>query len=271
MQTFFTTFPWIIGILGLIVGSFLNVVILRFGKKTINGRSECMHCHQQLRWHELFPVMSYALQRGKCRTCKGNISAQYPLVELFTGILFYLSAVHLVRYFFDFSWSWVGMFISLLVLVLFLVLLFIYDVKHRLVPHIWLFGLLVSSIAYIVFWYSNLDILLPQSILFHGMGLLLALPCLVAWLLSKGKWFGFGDVLIIAWLGLFFGFWQGIVALLIAIYLGGLVGLGIIIWKRTKKIPYQEIRKIQVPFLPFLLTAWILVELLGVNLVAWLP
>jgi prepilin signal peptidase PulO-like enzyme (type II secretory pathway) len=269
MEIFITTLPWIMGILGIIVGSFLNVVILRFGKKSINGRSACMQCNHQLRWYELIPIISHLLQRGKCRSCSRSISFQYSLVELGTGILFYLATVHVLYMLILPSVIWWGVMTGLLITVCLSVLLITYDIRYQLVPHVWLLGLVMSSSAYLIFWYIYFGFDFVSSFIYHGIGLIIALPFLFIWIVSKGKWIGFGDILLIGWLGLFFGLWQGINALLIAIYLGGLFGIGMILYKRYKKIPYHEIRKLRIPFVPFLLGAWMLTELLGVNLLAW--
>lgn len=73
---------------GLVIGSFLNVCIYRIPLKEeiVYTRSHCMNCGHQLRWYELIPVLSYLLQRGRCRQCKERISIQYPLVELLNAI-----------------------------------------------------------------------------------------------------------------------------------------------------------------------------------------
>src|SRR3989344_1792899 len=79
-------------ILGTIIGSFLNVVILRYNTgSSIQGRSGCMSCGKPLVWYELFPVLSFLFLLGRCGGCKSRISAQYPLVELLTGIIFLLT------------------------------------------------------------------------------------------------------------------------------------------------------------------------------------
>ncbi len=269
-ETFIILLPWIAGILGLIVGSFLNVVIIRFDKKSITGRSGCMSCGHQLHWYELIPVVSFLLQKGKCRSCKKRISSQYPLVEIATAILFYLSTVHMMYMFPVASMViWGVSLVALLGIVSYIVLLITYDVRFQLVPHIWLLGLIVTSVIYLLSWYASFQSLNLSLLVYHGVGLLLVIPFLVLWLVSKGKWMGFGDILLIVWLGIFFGLSTGLMTILVACYLGGLFGLGMIIWKRFKKIPYAEIRKIKIPFVPFLLGAWLLVELLGVNLFAW--
>lgn len=88
--------PWaILFIFGLAIGSFLNVVILRydgerflFNVKTLGGRSHCMHCGKTLRWFELFPVASFLAQGGRCRQCGARLNMQYPAVELISALIF---------------------------------------------------------------------------------------------------------------------------------------------------------------------------------------
>src|SRR3989344_1903902 len=75
-------------VLGAIVGSFLNVVGLRWDKKNFDGRSHCPNCFKMLRWFELVPILSFLIQKGRCRNCGTRISYQYPLIELWTGLIF---------------------------------------------------------------------------------------------------------------------------------------------------------------------------------------
>ena len=111
--------------LGAIIGSFLNVVILRYGKDSLDGRSHCMGCDKQLKWWELIPIVSYVFLRGKCSGCGKKISIQYPLVELLTGLLFlgaYLKLEHILEILF------VSLLFSILVFVL------VYDLYHKIIP-----------------------------------------------------------------------------------------------------------------------------------------
>src|SRR3989338_6713472 len=88
MSLFFTA---VIFILGLCIGSFLNVVILRLEKsESIGGRSYCPHCKHPLTWFDLIPVFSFLFLGGKCRYCKAKISWQYPMVEIGTAVIFLL-------------------------------------------------------------------------------------------------------------------------------------------------------------------------------------
>src|SRR3989344_148921 len=77
--------------LGAIVGSYLNVLILRYNTgRSSQGRSSCMSCQKRLSWYELIPVLSYIVLRGRCRSCTSKISLQYPLVEGGLAVLFLL-------------------------------------------------------------------------------------------------------------------------------------------------------------------------------------
>lgn len=265
--------PYIFGIFGLIVGSFLNVVILRFDKKSIGGRSECPQCHKTLQWYELIPVVSFFIQKGKCRNCHKKISIQYPIVELVTGILFYISAISMINIFLPGEIvASILLAILLMITVCFVIIITVYDVKYQLIPNRWLIGLIITSILYLITWYVQQGYetsFIGQGVLFHGAGLVVVLPFLILWFISKGKWMGFGDILLIGWMGLFFGFWLGVSSVFLGIYLGGLFGIAFILVKRLQGVSYQSLRKTRIPFGPFLLAGWILTELLFIDIFSW--
>ena len=77
----------LMSLLGLMVGSFLNVIIYRLPQERsfVSGRSSCPHCHHPLRWYDLAPILSYLLLRGQCRYCQAKTSLQYPLIEILTA------------------------------------------------------------------------------------------------------------------------------------------------------------------------------------------
>lgn len=82
----------IVFLYGIIIGSFLNVLIYRIPKKEnfVTTRSHCMNCNYQLKWYDLIPVFSYIFLGGKCRKCKTHLSVQYPLIELLNGLMYIL-------------------------------------------------------------------------------------------------------------------------------------------------------------------------------------
>src|SRR3989338_9192392 len=88
----------VFGLFGLIVGSFLNVIILRHGVRSIGGRSGCMSCGARLPWYDMGTVFSWLALRGRCRACRARISVQYPLVEAATGALFALLGASLLPF-----------------------------------------------------------------------------------------------------------------------------------------------------------------------------
>ena len=81
----------VFGILGIFIGSFLNVCIYRIPKKetVVFGRSHCMSCGKEIKWYDLIPVISYLILGGKCRYCKEKLSLQYPCIELLNGLAYF--------------------------------------------------------------------------------------------------------------------------------------------------------------------------------------
>ena len=117
----------IIFIFGTIIGSFLNVFVLRYntGVSFVTGRSRCFSCSKDLHWYELIPLFSFLMLRGKCLKCKSKISYQYPLVEGLTGIIFV--AVFLV----------IGLAPILplyLIVASLLIAMSVYDFQHKIIP-----------------------------------------------------------------------------------------------------------------------------------------
>lgn len=263
-----TTFISILfALFGLIVGSFLNVVILRHNKKTLGGRSECTHCHKQLAWYELIPVVSYIIQVGKCRTCKKQISGQYSIVELITAFVFYVSGFYLQNYIITAHHPLLSIIavISFLVIVSYAIIISVYDIKTKLVPLHWFIGLVVSSIIFLINYYTIIGFYAP-SLLPHLVGLIICTPFLFAWIVSGGKWIGFADIEIIAWTGLYFGAFSGIITVLSAFYMGALFAILFVIFKLLLGVSYKTVRTIQIPFAPFLILAWFISTVSSWNL-----
>lgn len=129
-------------VLGLIVGSFLNCVILRTYKEEsfVFGNSYCPKCKHNLGFWDLFPVISYLLLRGKCRYCGSKISIQYFLVELSTAILF--SFVYLkfgLNLEMIYLWAIMAIFI----------IIFVYDLKYYIIPDSFIFSGIILSLIWV--------------------------------------------------------------------------------------------------------------------------
>ncbi len=238
-------------LLGIFIGSFLNCFIYRLSiNKKPEGRSYCPKCKHQLVSKDLVPVLSYVFLLGKCRYCEKKISSEYPLVELLTGVLFLL------------TFLFVGLSFELpyLLLVLFLlILIFVYDLKHYIIPDFATFSLIFLSLAYLLsisFIEGDYNILL--SGILSGAGVFLFF--LALWYFTKGKGMGFGDVKFVIFMGLFLGFPNIIPGLFISFLLGAIIGL-ILIAIKKKKI------KQQIPFGPFLIIGTLTAYFYGAKII----
>ena len=242
---------------GLIVGSFVNVLILRTWKReeTVSKPSYCYNCQQQLKWFDLIPLVSFFALKGKCRSCKIKISWQYPLVELITGLLF----IGIVNKFLIFppeaGQPWADTLIPVILTFIYLVLavlllaMFVFDWKHFVIPDKFLYPALFLSLAIVFINFVNVGNHLLSGVAAAGFFTLLVFG-------SKGQAMGSGDIYLAAIMGLLLGFPDVVTALILAFFAGALVGLWqIIINKKSFKT--------QIPFGPFLIGSLILVIFLG--------
>ncbi|MGH7249668.1 MAG: prepilin peptidase, partial [Minisyncoccia bacterium] len=127
--------PIIFFVFGLIIGSFLNVVILRFNtEKSFGGRSACMSCQSALAWYELIPVFSFLGLGGRCSNCKTRISIQYPLVELFTGFVFAALFLKFQEIFFFSTPVFILTYAYYAVAFSILIIVAVYDIRHKIIP-----------------------------------------------------------------------------------------------------------------------------------------
>ncbi len=247
--------------LGLIIGSFLNVVILRLNtQKTLGGRSACMSCRSTLSWYELIPVFSYLGLGGKCKSCKSRISMQYPLVELLTGLVFMLLFLKLENLFFydilNFSvtYAYYALMCSLLVVIA------VYDIKHKIIPDILSFVIgVLGFVGIFLFDYGTLSVHTPRLLDFLA-GFVVSVPFALLWLLSRGRWMGLGDGKLLVGLGFLLGMLGVLSAVIFAFWAGGIIG--IILLAFSKKYG----RKSEVPFAPFLILGTFLVLLCDLYL-----
>lgn len=230
----------VLGVLGLVVGSFLNVVIHRVpaGLSVIRPRSSCPGCGAEIRARDNVPVLSWLVLRGRCRSCRSPIPARYPAVELVTGALFVAAGLRF------------GLSTALalaLVLMTAGVALTAIDLEHQRLP------LAITAITGVaVIGVLGLDALvvdagsLPEA---TGSAAVWFGVYAGVWLLTSGRGMGLGDVALAPVLGLLLG-WLGwgpsLVALLGGFVIGALVGAALVLHGRAS-------RRTRVPHGPFML------------------
>ena len=235
-------------VFGLLVGSFLNVVIHRLPleQSIVFPASRCPHCETPIHWYDNIPVLGYLMLGDKCRSCKQRISPEYPLVELANGLLFGLIAWRV---------GWSGALPVYLLLAASLVSLAMIDLHHQILPdRITLPGILVGLLASAT--------LLPTGLVNGLIGMVAGggLFYLIA-VLSRGG-MGGGDIKPIAMIGAFLGWQAVLLTTFLAATVGGLVG-GILM------LAYGKNRKYAVPFGPFLSVAAVICLLWGSDIITW--
>jgi len=270
-------FYFFLFIFGLAVGSFINVISIRYkpGKRLlsediIRGRSQCLDCKKKLSWIDLVPFLSFFIQKGKCRYCKGKLSLQYPIIEILGGLAFVFIPFYLA------SQPWLIIVSWLFIFSLFL-LLSVIDFRISIIPDqinllLAALGLVLTSLKnyYGAFGLFSGSFLRHFAAVFGWreeiwlncvfaafVGLIIFLLIVV---LSKGKAMGWGDVKLVAALGLIFG-WPDIVMILILAFVIGAVVSVVLMLVGTKDI------KDMIPFGPFLIIASTITFFFGYQII----
>jgi prepilin signal peptidase PulO-like enzyme (type II secretory pathway) len=264
-------------VFGLIFGSFLNVVTIRYNPdkgfsnmRSLGGRSRCPICRKQLAWYELVPVFSFLFLRGKCRHCGHRISLQYPIVELLTALIFAVVPLQVASYakvsmwtnlaadpglFVLFSALWICVFVLLLVLA-------VIDCKHMIIPDsinvaLGFAGVALAGLTQSVHGFGALQgSFIRHYAMIFGLResiwanhLVAALVGLVFFgsiiLLSRGRAMGWGDFKLVGALGLVFGWPDIVLVMMFSFVVGSVISLGLM--ARGRKT-----MKDAVPFGPFL-------------------
>lgn len=253
----------IFAVLGVCLGSFANAAVWRIKvkKDIVHDRSECVHCHHKLAASDLVPIVSWLALGGKCRYCKKPISAQYPIVE--AAVMLYFVVSFLVwPTALDNAYAWVdfGLWLSYGVG---LAILFVYDLKWYLLP---------DRVVWPLVALGGLDFI--NNALWHHWSplqfvteLVLALIMIAGvyyglYLVSKGKWVGFGDVKLGLFMGLALGWHGALVALLLANIIGCLIVIPGLLSGKLK-------RSSRIPFGPLLIAGFVLAGLWGDQLFGW--
>jgi prepilin signal peptidase PulO-like enzyme (type II secretory pathway) len=253
-----------LAVTGLSLGSFANAAVWRLKERRdiVHERSECVHCHHQLAWYDLIPVVSWLSLQGKCRYCGKPISWQYPLVEMAVALYFILSLI-LWPYRLE-SWAEVVQFIVWLGFGLGLAILFVYDLRWYLLPDRVVYPLIgLASISFIIreAFQQPFD---PVHIIIQ---LILALVPLAGFyyvlhVISKGQWVGFGDVKLGVFMGIALGWQLALLTLMVANILACLVTIPGLILKKINP-------KSRIPFGPFLIAGFIISGLFGGFIIEW--
>lgn len=248
---------------GAIIGSFLNVVILRLPEeRKLTGRSSCNFCHHVLGIFELFPLFSFLALLGKCRHCRKKISPRYFIIELCAGLLF--AGMWLVLS--PSNFSELLMFVRNCFVAAVLLCVFVIDLEHFVILDsiifsasavVIVFNFLLSSFTGSPVWV--LDGFLVSGLIGAFLG---ALPFWLVWYFSNGKWMGFGDVKLGLFLGLVLGWPQVFVGYFIAVLLGGIVSTFLLMF--TKKT-----LKSQIPFGTFLSLGALVSLFYGPQMLKW--
>ncbi len=237
---------------GLSVGSFLNSLIYRLetNENFLIERSHCPKCGHILSWQDLIPLLSFILLKGKCRYCHQKISWQYPLVELATAILFVLTLYYTI---YDLRFT-----IYQLTITSFLIVIFVYDLKHYLIPDEIIYPAIIIALIFNFQFLIFNQFPIFKSLILSAIGA--AVFFLIIVLISRGKWMGVGDIKLAILMGLFLGFPKILVALFSAFLIGAIIGIGLIILgKKTLKS--------EVPFGPFLATGTFIAMFWGEKLI----
>lgn len=245
-------------VLGLIFGSFFNVVVsrLRSGESFMT-RSHCVRCGAPIHWYDNVPVLSFVWLRARCRSCVHPISWQYPLMELSTAVLFALVGAAVFDFASSESWFETGYW---LVLFSVLVVVFVYDLLYMEIPMIMIWIGLGATLV----WLGGIDIdmwrlgawsLSDSVFLWHSVSGIAAFTIFAT--VSKGsgeRWMGFGD----AWLMLLLGAAAGWPSVLWAVTVGSGIGsvVGLALMATGKKSLGSRL-----PFAPFLITGFVAVVL----------
>jgi leader peptidase (prepilin peptidase)/N-methyltransferase len=223
-------------IFGAIVGSFLNVCIIRLPKEEsiIAPGSHCPHCHTPIKFYDNIPLISFILLRGRCRHCKRCISVQYPLIEGVTAISSFFI-------FFRYGPSWSYLFYFSFVAAL--IVITVIDLYHQTIPDVISIpgigvGLLSALIIpQITFFDSLMGVLL-------GGGSLFLVATVYHWLFKR-EGMGGGDVKLLAMIGAFLGWESVILTILLSSLIGSIIGI-LLITLKGKTFKYA------IPFGPFL-------------------
>lgn len=230
-------------LIGLCVGSFLNVLIDRLpNEETIGGRSHCDNCKKTLSFFDLIPVFSFIFLKGKCRYCHKKLSIQYPFIEIITGVSFVLTWLYV-----DPLWLSLPGILSYFTLISACIVIVVADFKYHIIPDQATVAFIVASLLI-----TN-DVSMVDKL---SGGVVLFLILLAIFLLSRGRMMGFGDVKLAFGMGILFGIHDGLIALYLSFLTGGIFSMGLLLTGASKM-------KSKIAFGPFMIAGTLLMMFYG--------
>ena len=235
-------------IIGSIMGSFFHATATRLAKEEsiIKPNSHCHYCNHQLKWYELIPIISFLIQKGKCRNCKKQLPISYLIIEIITGLL-YLISYHAF-----------GLSNNLIIAITFISILIINiisDIEYMIIlDEVLLFGISLIIILYLFLFgfhicaYHIIDALIAFSIMY--------LIKIIGDIIFKRESMGGGDIKLMYLFGLVLGFKLSIVTIFLATFIAFPISIFILFSRKNNMIPFG----------PFLSMAAILILISKINI-----
>jgi prepilin signal peptidase PulO-like enzyme (type II secretory pathway) len=253
----------ILFVFGLIIGSFLNVVVLRFdtGASIARGRSKCFSCDKELAWHELLPLLSFLIQAGRCKGCRTKISWQYPVIEMLGGFAFVLAYAYVPEALVS-PWGFFSFVCVSIVLCLY-VAIGAYDMRHKVIPDLFSYAAAFASLGFIAgsyFLYGSIDLFQVIA------GPALFLFFYFFWFVSRGTWMGLGDAKLALSIGWLLGLWGGIAAILLSFWIGAIVSLLVMLVQKLLRGENSLRMGSEIPFGPYILIGFLIAFVFEIDI-----
>lgn len=248
----------VVFLLGSAIGSFINVLALRYvpekkllGRHAVGGRSRCFSCQKTLKWYELIPLLSFLIQRGRCRSCSVGLSFQYPIVELFSGLILLGFALGFKN---NFTWQEYAFLAVWILAAYILVLIAAIDFRLKIIPDELNIALAVLGVAVVAiksaYWSHIIAALI--ALVFFGSVILL----------SKGRGMGVGDLKMAGAISLLMGWPDAMLSLVFSFVIGAAWSIGLLaLGGKTLKDA--------VPFGPFLSAGVLITVFFGEQILGY--